>query len=108
MDSHTHFGVQLITALPLFAGLPRDRLIVRVGHPEPITLVRSLPANYAAICDALAVGLVLPLGSQLRVDTIIAALSRLQQEGSWPAPAVPRSGSRPDRWRVPHLRLEVP
>ncbi len=96
-QSHSHFGVQLLTPLAIFAGLPNDRLIVRVGSPDPITLVRSLAPNYGVLCDALANGLVMPLGSEYEAGELIAALHRLQlaepSTSSSLPPAVP-----PPRW----------
>ncbi len=87
---HTHFGVRLHAPLPIFRGEPDDRLIVRVGHPEPVALVRILPPNYGAIITALDHGLVMPLNAQQHAGELIRTLAELQAEGpAAAAPAVP-------------------
>lgn len=95
---HTRYGVQLIAPLPIFDGLPGDRLIVRVGHPDPITLVRHLPPNYGALIDALERGTVLALQPHVAAGQIILALRALEGDR---CPPPPRSLRR--RWPA-HLQ----
>lgn len=81
---HTRFGVQLIAPLPIFGGRPRDRLIVCVGEPDPVTLMRTLPPNFGAVAEALEQGLVLPLNPLRRAEDLLALLARLEADGPPP------------------------
>ncbi len=73
----THFGIQLVAPLPIFGGLVRDRLLIRVGHPQAVTLHRDLPPNYGAILTALESGLVLPVNPRQRLDDLRVAVGEL-------------------------------
>lgn len=74
-----HVGIRLLANLPVFGGLPGDRLLIRVGHPQAVTLHRDLPANYGAILTALESGLVLPVNPLQRLDDLVAAVGELEE-----------------------------
>ncbi len=95
--SATDFGVQLIHPLAIFRGEPGDRLIVRVGHPDPIMLIRRLPPNYGAIITALDLGYVLPLNPHRAAAELITTLTELQAA----PPPPPRRDGRASRGRWP-------
>lgn len=92
---YQNFAVQLIAPLPPFRAEPRDRLIVRVGHDDPIILQRSLPPNYGLIVQALEQGLVLPLSRLRHADELIEMLAA---SGSLAQP-VPAPQSPAPPWR---------
>lgn len=94
---HTQFGVQLIAPLPIFGALPRDQLIVRVGHPDPLTLIRDLPPNYGAIAEAIAAGTAFPLNPRRLADELLRLLTS-GEALPWPPPAPhPGRQSSPSR-----------
>lgn len=100
----TRFGVQLIAPLPIFSGLPRDKLLVRVGHPRPIILYRQLPANYGAIVEALDEGRAFAVADAKAPPEAAAALIRLLASGDpWPAGSETPPPPRPRR--AARLRL---
>jgi hypothetical protein len=88
--SHSHFGLQLVAPLAIFGGVPGDSLIVRVGHADPICLVRSLPPNFGAVCDALANALVFPVSPSYDASSVIETLRALEEP--YPAAAPVLSG----------------
>lgn len=97
---HTQFGVQLIAPLPVFDALPRDQLIVRVGHPdEPVTLIRDLPPNYGAIAEAIATGRAFPLNPRRLADELLRLLTSGEACPWPPAGGGPSSPAR----RARHL-----
>lgn len=72
---YTRFAVLLRSPLPSLTGLPRDRLLVRVGHPEALTLIRVLPPLYGNVIEALEDGLVEPLNLQQPVAAVLQMLA---------------------------------
>lgn len=52
----TEFVIRLVSDLPILTAFAGDRILVRLGHIEPVTLIRSLPPNYGAIAEAVAQG----------------------------------------------------
>ena len=69
--SALEFGLQLLAPLSLFDGRTRDRIIVRIGDPRPLTLVRDLPPYYGAIMAALHAGTVVPLNPARSTSEIL-------------------------------------
>ena len=102
---HSLFGVQLIAPLLVFGGLPGDQLIVRVGHEDPITLLRSLPPNYGVVSDAIAAGLVFPLNPQRRAEDLLRLLAVNGEPWGVPPGSPPLGPPAPERRRVRHLTV---
>ncbi len=103
----TRFGVQLIAPLPTFGALPRDRLMVRVGHPRPIVLYRVLPPNYGAIVEALDDGRAFALrGPDVQPEAAAEIIRLLAAGDDWRPPHPHQSPPRPAH--PPGLRLLRP
>lgn len=103
------FGTQLVAPLPAVHGLPGDRIMVRLWHPEPIALCRILPPCYALIRDALERGILLPLDPAVHPARLIHALTAHRPAGAGPhpdhgGPAGPAGPRHPGR-SPPHLHL---
>lgn len=75
-----HFGLEFAVHAPLFRGEVGDRLIVRVGHPEPVVLCRVLSPNLRAVATALDLGHLRPLNPRYTPEDVIRQLDR-----SWAA-----------------------
>jgi hypothetical protein len=93
------FGVHVLEPLPIFRAESGDRLIVRIGHPEPLILMRTLPANYAAITKALCAGTAVPLNPMRPTYELIRLLSETQ--------GLLVAGAAPEPQRRKYGRLEL-
>jgi hypothetical protein len=97
---YTRFAVRLRSPLHALTGLTDDRLLVRVGHPEPITLIRVLPPSYGIIAEAIELGLLEPLNLQQPLGEVLQILATadgglphgLSAPASQPAPPTRRRG----------------
>lgn len=78
--SHAGSAFQLVAPLPSLGGLPFDRLIIRLGHLEPMALVRIVPPDYHAVADALDQGILLPLNPPCGHEQFAAYLRSLGPE----------------------------
>jgi hypothetical protein len=101
MTPGARFGVRFLTAFPELQAKQDDRILIRIGHEEPVVLHRVLPVNYAAVVKALTSGIAWPLDSQQRPADLLCLL------GAVPAP-IPTPSSRSSRLRtVPHGHLTL-
>lgn len=103
---HTRFGVEFVTAFPMFRAEPGDRLVVRVGHEEAITLCRVLPCNYGALVEVLERGIVRPLNSRRSPADLVSFLTDPLSVRHWRALHPLPQQHRGHELR--HLRIERP
>jgi hypothetical protein len=96
--------VRLSEPLPELTALRRDRLLIRVGHVDPLLLIRSLPPNWGCVGEAIARGEVYPIEPVQPVEEIMRLVA------SADGPSLPLQLARrpqyptPTRHRVFRLR----
>lgn len=93
---YTRFAVELTHPLPELTGLPCDRLLIRVGHLDPLLLVRSLPPNWGAVGEAIAHGRVFPI-DPIDPEDVMRVLASAAASLPWPVPAPNPTPGRPAR-----------
>lgn len=100
---HGHFAIRLFADLPHLRALTGDRLLIRVGHVEPILLVRALVPNYGAIVEALSRGHAFPVDRGQPVEEITRQLVFAGGSRPLPSPLPPPDprGHRPRVLRFP-------
>jgi hypothetical protein len=74
MIAGARFGIEFVAPFPILQAERGDRIVVRVGHPEPIALVRVLSLNYAAVADAIERGVARPLTPQMQPRDLLQLL----------------------------------
>lgn len=101
---HSRFAIRLLADLPILSAIVGDRLLIRVGHPEPIILIRSLAPNYGAIVEAIARGDAFPADAGQQLGDITRQLVYADGTPPPPTPLPPLSqpGHQPRVLRFPH------
>ena len=97
---YSRFSITLSDALPELTALARDRLLIRVGHIDPLLLIRSLPPNWGAVGEAIARGQVFPI-DPVNPEEVMRLLASGDGELPWPQP--PPSPPHPSPARHPTL-----
>lgn len=100
---YTRFSIQLDQPFPELTALPRDRLLIRVGHADPLLLIRSLPPNWGAIAEAITRGQVSPI-DPVTPEEIMRLVAGGEHQPPWPGlpPSLPRH--RPPRAQLRRLK----
>lgn len=71
---------QLLAPLSVVGGELGDRLVLRLGHAEPMALVRVVPPEYHAVADAIERGDLFPINPSSGPVELAAYLRTLGPE----------------------------
>lgn len=90
----TRFVVVLQQPLPAFNALRGDCVVVRLGHYEPVMVIRKVPADYGSILLALERGAATPLNNERTTEQLTGMLRALLGDTP-PKPRGRRKGPTP-------------